>query len=66
MEIKLQGINLTQLAAEGGDLSATIKGIYDDKSFADFRIVGFFTFPKKDPGDATKTVTELVLIFQTP
>lgn len=55
METKLQGINLTQLAAEGGNLLATIKGIYDDdKSFTDFRIAGSFAFPKKDPGDATK------------
>jgi len=66
MEIKLQGINLTQLGAEGGDLLATLKGIYDDQAFADFRMAGSFTFPKKDPGNAARTVTELVLIFQKP
>ena len=63
MEIKLQGINLTDLAAQGGDLLATIKSIYDDASFADFRIAAAFTMAK---GTSAKPATELVLVFQKP
>ena len=65
MDIKIQGINLTDLTNQGGDLLATIKGIYsNDASFTGFLIASSFVLTKPDPADATKTIDELVLIFQ--
>ena len=62
METRLAAINVTELANQGGSLSATINGIYeDDPTLAGFRIVASFTAPK---GVADKKTLELILIFQ--
>lgn len=63
METRLTSIDLTELASEGGDLLATVQGIYDDQSLTGFRIAAAFTMSS---GTAAKPALELIVILQKP